>query len=193
MYPEGFHPIKLNHTPDWSGFAKHTSRTVAKVKYYFIDFGISVHVPEDLRPKLVTGFLGRDRDPPELSRTVPYDPFKLDIFIIGNMLKREFQKVRSVFWSKPHSQLTTYKPFSNVNFLKPLIDEMTQADPSSRPDAKVVLARWQGIRKSISVIHKQWRPRPQEEHPLGTFIFDAISLHRFFMFCAKSFAKRVRS
>ena len=192
MYPEGFHPINLNHTADWSGFAKHTSRAVAKVKYYFIDFGISVHVPEDLHPKLVTGFLGRDRDPPELLRAVPYDPFKLDIFIIGNMLKREFQEVRSVFWSKPHSQLTTYKPFSNVNFLKPLVDEMTQADPSLRPDAKVALARWRGIRKSISVIHKEWRPRPQEERPLGTFIFDAVSLHHFFMFCAKSFAKRVR-
>ena len=95
MYPDGFHPVSLDHTPDYSGFAKHTSRTAAKVKYYFIDFGISVHVPEDLRPKLFTGFLGRDRDPPELSRTVPYDPFKLDIFIIGNMLKREFQEVSS--------------------------------------------------------------------------------------------------
>ena len=95
MYPEGFHPINLNHTPDWSGFAKHTSRAVAKVKYYFIDFGISVHVPENLQSRLVTGFLGRDRDPPELSGGKAYDPFKLDIFIIGNMLKREFQEVTS--------------------------------------------------------------------------------------------------
>lgn len=97
MYPEGFHPIALRRNPDYSGFAKYISRTaVGGVKYYFIDFGISVYIPENLRPQMVTGLLGRDRDPPELSDTQPYDPFKLDIFIIGNMLKREFQEV-SVF------------------------------------------------------------------------------------------------
>lgn len=93
MYPEGFHPVEPEYKPDYSGFAKHTSRTVAKVKYYFIDFGISVYIPENLRPQMVTGFLGRDRDPPELSKGKDYDPFKLDIFIIGNMLRREFQTV----------------------------------------------------------------------------------------------------
>ena len=93
MYPEGFHPIAIDYKPDYSGSAKHTSRSAGAVKYFFIDFGISVHIPENLRPKLVTGFLGRDRDPPELSDEVPYDPFKLDIFIIGNMLKRDFYMV----------------------------------------------------------------------------------------------------
>jgi hypothetical protein len=94
MYPEGFHPISLNHTPDYSGLAKYTSRTaVGGVKYYFIGFGISVHIPKNLGEQMVTGIMGRDRDPPELSETKPYDPFKLDVFIIGNMLKREFQEV----------------------------------------------------------------------------------------------------
>lgn len=93
MYPEGFHSLKLNLKPDYSGPAKHTSRTKENVKYYFIDFGISVYIPDNIPPKMATGFLGRDRDPPELSMGEPYDPFKLDIFIIGNMLKREFQDV----------------------------------------------------------------------------------------------------
>ena len=93
MYPEGFHPIALRRTPDYSGIAKYSSRTASGAKYYYVDFGISVHIPEALRPKLVTGTLGRDQDPPELSATVPYDPFKLDIFIIGNMFKREFHRV----------------------------------------------------------------------------------------------------
>ena len=97
MYPQGFHPIELEYTPDYSGYAKHISRTAAKVKYYFIDFGISVHIPDSLGSKLVTGTLGRDRDPPELSPNWEgrgYDPFKLDVFIIGNMLRREFHVVR---------------------------------------------------------------------------------------------------
>ena len=93
MFPDGFHPISLRRTPDYSGVAKYKSRSTAGAKYYYVDFGISVHIPEALRPKLVTGVLGRDQDPPELSETVPYDPFKLDIFIIGNMLKQEFYQV----------------------------------------------------------------------------------------------------
>ena len=97
MYPEGFHAVASDYTPDRSDLAKYISRTAAGgVKYYFIDFGISVHIPDNLHSKLVTGIEGRDQDPPELSLDVGYDPFKLDIFIIGNMLKREFMVV-SVF------------------------------------------------------------------------------------------------
>lgn len=175
MYPEGFHPVGLNFKPDRSGYAKHTSRSAAPVKYYFVDFGISVHIPESMSSKLVTGFLGRDRDPPELSNEIPYDPFKLDIFIIGNMLKLEF-----------------YTEFSNVDFFKPLVDEMTRMDPSQRPTANAALVRWQEIRKSISTINRHWRPRPRNEHPFGKVMLDVASLHQFFMFCAKSFVKRLR-
>lgn len=93
MYPEGFHPIRLRRTPDRSRAAVCTSRTVAGVRYYFVDFGISSYLPDTNSPRLVIGSLGRDQDPPELSDTVPYNPFQLDIFIIGNMLKREFYQV----------------------------------------------------------------------------------------------------
>ena len=93
MYPEGFHPVSIDIKPSYSGFAKHTSRTIGVAKYYFVDFGISVYIPEGVGSKLVTGILGRDRDPPELAKGKPYDPFKLDIFIIGNMFRREFCQV----------------------------------------------------------------------------------------------------
>ena len=92
MYPEGFHPIKIMHKPDYSGWATYVPRSIAGVRYYFAEFGISVHIPEEDRPGSVTGNLGRDQDPPELSATIPYDPFKLDIFIIGNMLEQELYK-----------------------------------------------------------------------------------------------------
>jgi len=93
MYPEGFHPIKIDHTPDRLRLAECTSRTVAGVKYYFVDFGISSYFPDATPPRLVLGDSGRDQDPPELSNTEPYDPFKLDIFIIGNMLRQDFCQV----------------------------------------------------------------------------------------------------
>jgi len=95
MYPEGFHPVALNTAADYSGRAKYMSRTSVGAKYYYVDFGISVYIPEAVSPKLVTGTHGRDRGPPELSDVNPYDPFKLDIFIIGNMLEQDFYQVGS--------------------------------------------------------------------------------------------------
>ena len=93
MYPEGFHPVSMRKTPEYSALAKYTSRASAGVKYYYVDFGISVYIPDTVGPNLVTGILGRDQDPPELSEDIPYDPFKLDIFIIGNMFGQEFYQV----------------------------------------------------------------------------------------------------
>jgi len=93
MYPEGFHPVSYTMAADCSGPAKYSSRASAGAKYYYVDFGISVYIPEEVGPQLVTGTLGRDRDPPELWEEVPYDPFKLDIFIIGNMFAQEFYRV----------------------------------------------------------------------------------------------------
>ena len=101
MYPEGFHPIRSLYKADYSGFAEHIPRSVAGVKYYFIDFGISVHIPRDKNYKLVTGVLGRDQTPPELSREIPYDPFKLDVYILGNMFKCELTDVRSLCLTLP--------------------------------------------------------------------------------------------
>jgi len=64
------------------------------VKYYYVDFGLSTHFPPDAESRVVVGVAGRDQEVPELSEDVPYDPFKVDVFIIGNMLRNEFQNVR---------------------------------------------------------------------------------------------------
>ena len=110
MYPEGFHPIRTMYKPDYSGFAPYISRADAGVKYYFIDFGISVRIPKYAYSKLVTGIMGRDQSPPELSKTVPYDPFMLDVYILGNMFKRELTDVRSSLSSPSHPPLVLIVP-----------------------------------------------------------------------------------
>ncbi len=92
LFPKGFHPVRLEYSPDARGSVHQLSRAKAHVKYYFVDFGISVHCPTD-SPKLVVGGYGRDQDVPELSFDVPYDPFKLDIFILGNMFRRQICNV----------------------------------------------------------------------------------------------------
>ena len=76
--------------PDLSGEARLKSRLEAEpVRYFFIDFGISVRVPTGADPKQTVGVIALDRDSvPELSDTVPYDPFKVDVFLVGNLVKK---------------------------------------------------------------------------------------------------------
>ena len=101
MYPQGFHPIwdvfLLDaHTPVYP-----PSRSAVGVKYYYIDYGISVHIPPEVHPKTALGGHGRDQEPPELSFKVLYDPFKLDIFTIGNVFRREICDVCILFVVPP--------------------------------------------------------------------------------------------
>lgn len=70
-------------------------------RYYFIDFGISTRF-EGPGPYRVTGCIGRDPSPPELSETVPYDPFKLDVYVLGNHFIQDYLMVRlaGTLWAR---------------------------------------------------------------------------------------------
>ena len=98
MYPQGYHPVQQRRLPlpNWSSMADPYSRTSAPspVRYYFADFGMSTYFPPGV-PRLVTGALGAEREVPELSETVPYDPFKLDVYILGAMYRNFLHKVRT--------------------------------------------------------------------------------------------------
>ncbi len=91
LFPKWYHPVRSDYLTDGCTPAPRLWRAKGHIKYY-VDFGISVRLPTD-SPKLVVGGYGRDQDVPELSFDVPYDPFKVDIFILGNMFKREIYNV----------------------------------------------------------------------------------------------------
>ena len=93
MYPLGFHPVKDIFLDDLMTPAPRIPRLEAGVKYYFVDYGISSYFPVGSQRELVLGIAGRDQDVPELSNDVPYDPFKVDIFTVGNVLRGEIQAV----------------------------------------------------------------------------------------------------
>lgn len=145
MYPKGFHPIWSSFLHDIKTEAPCLARGDVSVKYYYVDFGISSHIPPDAENRLVVGVAGRDQEVPELSRRKrPYDPFKVDIFIIGNLFRRYF-----------------HDKFSNVEFLEPLIVSMTRRDPASRPSASEALAQWKSIRPVFSGFPARWRLIPR--------------------------------
>jgi hypothetical protein len=95
MYPLGFHPVEDLFLDDIKTLAPRISRLEAGVKYYFVEYGISSYFPPGSRRELVVGIAGRDQDVPEISNDpdVPYDPFKVDIFTIGNDIHEEVQAV----------------------------------------------------------------------------------------------------
>ena len=98
LYPAGFHPIRLNSTPDALYEAIPLSRTDHPVRYFYIDFDLSVRFAEG-ESHYVLGDVGRDDKVPELSNHIPYDAFKVDIFALGNLYYGEFIKVSRYYSS----------------------------------------------------------------------------------------------
>ena len=96
VFPRGSHPSNI--ATDRGGVFLIESipryKAAGPIRYYLIDFDISrIYEPDEVQ--LYIGGSGADRDVPELSHTVAYDPFRADVFILGNVLKKHFIPVRS--------------------------------------------------------------------------------------------------
>ena len=98
LYPNGFHPSWKEMDPGLLTDARYIHRRDADgVKYYFIDFGISSVFEDATEKRLVLGMWGRDRNIPELSLTDEYDPFPVDIRILGHVYRDFFTSVSTSF------------------------------------------------------------------------------------------------
>ncbi|KAL7279251.1 hypothetical protein ACG7TL_007092 [Trametes sanguinea] len=160
LYPQGFHPMRLDRLPyQTDAWAPVLSRRDVQIRYYYIDFGISSHFTPDDPDKLVTGLDGIEKLVPELSDEVPYDPFKVDIFVLGRMMYETF-----------------IEKFTNVGMIVPLVQDMTAPDPIDRPNAADALQRFLGIRRTVSALQASWRLRPVEEPLTITAVLDTVSL-----------------
>ena len=90
MYPKGFHPASQNKEPDFSRMAEpRRGRTANDIKYIFIDFGISSQSNSLEKRELEVGYIAQDPTIPELSDDIPYDPFAVDVYALGNVCKRK--------------------------------------------------------------------------------------------------------
>lgn len=95
LYPRGFHPSRQNLLPNNENYARPLRRIDAgSVKYFVVDFGLSTYFPDTAADCLVYGEDGQDQDVPELHSGDPYDPYKVDIFTLGNQYKKSFLDVR---------------------------------------------------------------------------------------------------
>jgi hypothetical protein len=99
LYPDGFHPhVHINDRKiDGKGKARRTTRTLAPVNYYLIDFGLSWKHEPLKGPPIAPLIHGNDRTVPEFQgkeNGEPYNPFPTDIYYLGNFIREEFLAVR---------------------------------------------------------------------------------------------------
>lgn len=99
LFPEGFHPVRQNLSKNGLTDVVGLMRTIAPVRYYLIDFDSAVAFEKGTPAKLryVGEKAGRDDEVPEFISNNPYDPFKVDIFQFGNLLRKEFLEVTYLF------------------------------------------------------------------------------------------------
>ncbi|KAH9850492.1 kinase-like domain-containing protein [Lenzites betulinus] len=127
MYPRMFHPRDTERARDWKGTAKHTTRTARPVRYYFIDFGLSVKFDSNESAPRAHPIRGGDKTAPEIVHWNGelLDPFPTDIYYLGNMLR-----------------MHVLQEFKGAEFLSPLVRDMVQEDPTERPTIDEVIQRF---------------------------------------------------
>lgn len=157
LYPNGHHPVWTDCSPDIVEELKPLLRMDHPVKYFYIDFGLSVRFEPDASPYVV-GDVGRDAEVPELSSTVPYDAFKADIYALGNLFDKEFVQV---WLPLVHSQairlMSRTQKYHSLDFLCELVDAMKRRLPSQRPTAVELIEIFQKARKKLTPSTLRWR------------------------------------
>ncbi|KAF8520911.1 hypothetical protein BU17DRAFT_46124, partial [Hysterangium stoloniferum] len=134
LIPQGFHhaDTRSHDGNRYSEFNYKTRTSVAPVQYYFIDFGLSSRFSNFEDRRLVVGTGGQGRSVPELSSTVPYDPFSVDIYQVGGVI------------------MELVEIYYGLKVFRPLVMAMIQKDPALRPAASTSLLQFEYIVSKMS-------------------------------------------
>lgn len=94
LYESEPHPFMPAMRLDFKGKSKAAyRRTRRPVVYYIIDFGLSVPYTDE-KPRLQLPGYGGDHSVPEFQTwDTPVDPFPVDVYRLGNIIRQEFTEV----------------------------------------------------------------------------------------------------
>ncbi|KAG8927577.1 hypothetical protein FRC02_008058 [Tulasnella sp. 418] len=157
IFPDGWHPMDPASLPNLQPTEGLSRTETGGVRYYFIDFGLATR-----GESLVLGKDGQERAPElETGDETLYDPFKLDIYILGKAFEAYM-----------------CRDTRGAEFIvKPLVKMMTIKDPKRRPTAAECLDRLRRLTKSLSprVTARQLREyRPNQETVARTLVMDVM-------------------
>ncbi|KAJ7228306.1 hypothetical protein GGX14DRAFT_612096 [Mycena pura] len=128
LIPTGFHFSASYLTPDMKRFIKPKRRFAVNIRYYIIDFETSLIRPG---PGSARYRVGQDKTVPEFKSEEPYDPFKLDIYQVGNMIRKRF-----------------VERYAGLDVLAPIAEAMSRETPAERPTADQVVLSLEVLAKS---------------------------------------------
>ncbi|KAI0351977.1 hypothetical protein OH77DRAFT_827900 [Trametes cingulata] len=160
LYPGGYHPVRIQRAPDAIYDAHPLARIDHPVKYFYIDFGLSVRFSAGASP-LVTGRVGQFTDVPEMSSPTPYDAFSADIYSLGQLFDQEFEQ-----------------KYTNVDFLSPMVQMMKQRQPDLRPSAPELLKMFRQMRAKMQDTSLRWRLVLRSEQPYERLLNDTVAVAR---------------
>ncbi|KAJ7698401.1 hypothetical protein B0H17DRAFT_1196973 [Mycena rosella] len=130
------------------------------VQYYYIDFGLSKHFPGGKESARITATLRTFPMIPELSLTVPYNPFYVDVFQLGLAMSRiidvypaleDFRIVAaSLTVDEPHARATLEDALLQLNCV---CDQMSPSLRRKRIWEKGI-TRWKKVTRIV--FNGQW-------------------------------------
>lgn len=99
MFPDMFHPVARQLDRNVVSSAKWRSRTVRPSRYYWTDFGLSCRFDSENTNPLEVPIIGGDHTVPEYLEDpmTPRNPFHTDVYMLGNLVRRDFLQVRLAF------------------------------------------------------------------------------------------------
>ncbi|KAF5388421.1 hypothetical protein D9615_000849 [Tricholomella constricta] len=159
ILPSGWHFVAQHRDLDGELISP-LARIDFPVRYIIIDFDCSVRLSPG-QPHLVRDFGGRDGDPPEYKSRESYDPFKIDVFTLGNVFYKDF-----------------YKVYEGLDFLASVIDFMKTPNFRQRPDAEMALKYWLNIRTHIDAGRARWRLQKRKETMSERVLYDTVAFAR---------------
>lgn len=152
MYPQGFHPVWPNASLACNGPAKKRfTRTKRPPRYYLTGFETSCYFPPSVtNPLIFPSTEGDSHATEQQDQLSPYDAFPADVYCLGNTIRMFLLGVRPLFFQPllflfvPQRE-TQDCPIYGLQFLMPLLRDMTRPNGNRRPTMEEIVARYDRI------------------------------------------------
>ncbi|CAK5263609.1 unnamed protein product [Mycena citricolor] len=133
VVPRGSHfAFPDTHEGDLTFFYWRNRCSTGPTRYYYIDFGLSLHFPQGKQSALHTGTLRTFPTIPELSLDVPYNPFYVDVYQLGLTMQRIIDE------------------YYGLEAFVPVAAQMMADDPHARPEPEKSLEQLHMIASKMS-------------------------------------------